>query len=77
MTGFRSKSIQQFKGFILLGALTFLAIPVVLVLSGVAFVVIVIGLGCLAVLVAWTKVMRISIQRCTQWGGGNDGWQTK
>jgi hypothetical protein len=47
MTAFATKTIQQIRGLMLLGGLTFLAIPFGLLLSGTVFVVIVFGLGCL------------------------------
>ena len=57
MTAFTSKTIQQIRGLTILGGLTFLAIPFALILSGTAFVVIVVGLGFLVAEVAWKKIL--------------------
>jgi hypothetical protein len=62
MTAFAAKTIQQIKGLILLGGLTFLAIPLALFLSGTAFVVVVFGLGCLVAEIAWKRLQWISIK---------------
>jgi len=56
-------AIQQLRRFlIVLGGLTFLAIPCVLILSGVAFVVIVVGLGFLVAEIAWKRLQWIRIK---------------
>ncbi len=57
-----SKTIQQIRGLIILGGLTFLAIPCALILSGTAFIVILVGLGGLVAEVAWKKILRIRIK---------------
>jgi hypothetical protein len=55
---FTSKTIQQIRRLIIiLGGLTFLAIPFALILSGTAFIVILIGLGFLVAEVAWKKIL--------------------
>jgi len=62
MTAFTSKTLQQIRGFIIiLGGLTILAIPA-LILSGVAFVVIVVGLGFLVADIAWKGLQWIRIK---------------
>ena len=58
MTALTSKTIQQIRGLIILGGLTFLAIPFALILSGTAFIVILIGLGFVVAEVAWKKILR-------------------
>ena len=62
MTAFTSKTIQQIRGLIILGGLTCLAIPCALILSGVAFVVIVVGLGFLVAEIAWKRLQWIRIK---------------
>ncbi len=62
MTAFTSKTIQQIRGLIILGGLTFLAIPCALMLSGVAFVVIVVGLGFVVAEIAWKRLQWIRIK---------------
>ena len=59
MTAFTSKAIQQIRGLIILGGLTFLVIPFALILSGTAFIVTLIGLGFLVAAVAWKKILWI------------------
>jgi len=61
MAGFTFKTIQQIKGLIILGGLIFLAIPFVLILSGTAFIVILIGLGILVAAVVWKKILWIKL----------------
>jgi hypothetical protein len=55
VTALTSKTIQQIRGLIVLGGLTFLAIPCTLILSGTAFIVILMGPGFLVAKVAWKK----------------------
>lgn len=62
MTAFTSKTIQQIRGLMILGGLTFLAIPFVLFLSSTAFVVVVIGLGFLVAEIAWRRLQWIRIK---------------
>ena len=62
MTAFTSKTIQQIRGLIILGGLTFLVIPCALILSGVAFVVIVVGLGFVVAGVSWKRLQWIRIK---------------
>jgi len=57
-----SKTIQQIRGLIILGGLTFLAIPFALILSGTAFIVILIGLGFLVAEIAWKRLQWIRIK---------------
>jgi hypothetical protein len=64
MPGFTSKTIQQIKGLMLLGGLAFLAIPLVLIVSGTAFIVILIGLGILVAAVVWQKILWIKLKLC-------------
>ncbi len=59
MPGFTSKTIQQIKRLMILGGLTFLAVPFVLIVSGAAFIVILIGLGILVAAVAWRRILWI------------------
>ena len=61
MTAFTSKTIQQIRGLMILGGLTFLAIPFALILSGTASIVILIGLGFLVAEIAWKKILWIRI----------------
>jgi len=63
------KSLKQVKrsivvviGFTILGGLTFLAIPCALMLSGVAFIVIVLGLGFVFAEIAWKRLQWIRIK---------------
>jgi predicted Zn-ribbon and HTH transcriptional regulator len=70
MTAFTSKTIQQIRGLIILGGLTFLAIPFALILSGTAFILILIGLGCLVAEVAWKKMLWITIKLSKPKRGG-------
>ena len=62
MTAFATKTIQQIRGFIILGGLTFLAIPFALILSGTAFIVILIGVGFLVAEIAWKRILQIKIK---------------
>ena len=62
MPGFTSKTIQQIKGLMLLGGLAFLAIPLVLIVSGTAFIVILIGLGILVAAVVWKNILWIKLK---------------
>jgi len=62
MTAFTSKTIQQIRGLIILGGLTFLVFPFALILSSTAFIVILIGLGFLVAEVAWKKILWIRIK---------------
>jgi len=63
MTAFTSKTIQQIRRLIIiLGGLTFLAIPFALILLGTAFIVILIGLGFLVAGDAWKKILWIRIK---------------
>jgi hypothetical protein len=62
MRTFTSKTIQQIRGLIILGAFTFLAIPFALILSGTAFIVIVLGLGFVVTVVAWKRLQWIRIK---------------
>jgi hypothetical protein len=71
------KSLKQAKrlivavvGFTILGGLTFLAIPCALMLSGTAFIVILIGLGFLVAEVAWKKVLWIRVKLSKPKRGG-------
>jgi hypothetical protein len=63
------KSLKQVKrlivaviGFIILGGLTFLAIPFGLILSSTAFIAILIGLGIFVAAVVWKKILWIRIK---------------
>jgi hypothetical protein len=62
MTALTSKTIQQIRGFIILGGLTSLAIPFALILSGTAFIVILIGFGFLVPEVAWKKILWVRVK---------------
>ena len=62
MPGFKSKTIQQIKGLMILGGLAFLAIRFVLIVSGTAFIVILIGLGILVAAVVWKKILWIKLK---------------
>jgi len=62
MTSFTSKTIRQIRGLIILVGLTFLAFPFTLILSGVAFVVIVVGLGFVVAKIAWKRLQLIRIE---------------
>jgi hypothetical protein len=70
MTAFISKTIQQIRGLIILGGLTFLVFPFTLILSGVAFIVILIGLGFLVAEIAWKKILWIRIKLSKPKRGG-------
>ncbi len=56
------KTIQQIRGLMILGGLTFLAIPFVLIVSGTVFIVILIGLGILVAAVVWKKILWIKLK---------------
>jgi len=62
ITALISKTIQQIKGFIVLGGLAVLAIPLALILSGTVFMAIFIGLGIFVAAVVWKRVMWIRIK---------------
>jgi hypothetical protein len=71
MHGFTSKTIQQIRWLIIiLGGLTFLAIPFSLILLGAAFIVIPIGLGFLVAEDAWKKILWIRVKLSKPKGGG-------
>jgi hypothetical protein len=70
MTAFTSKTIRQIRGLIILVGLTFLAFPFTLILSGTAFIVILIGLGFLAAEIAWKKILWIRIKLSKPKRGG-------
>ena len=70
MTSFTSKTVRQIRGLIILVGLTFLAFPFTLILSGVAFVVVGVGLGFLVVEVAWKKILWIRIKLSKPKRGG-------
>jgi hypothetical protein len=70
MTAFTSKTIRQIRGLIILAGLTFLAFPFTLILSGTAFVVILIGLGFLVAEIAWKKILWIRIKLSKPKRGG-------
>ncbi len=59
-----SKTIQQIRGLLILGGLIFLAIPFALILSGTAFIVILIGLGILVAAVIWKKIVWLKLKLC-------------
>ena len=63
MTAFTSKTIQQIRGLLVLGGLTFLAVPFVLILSGTAFIVILTGLGFLVAEIARKRLQYIRIKK--------------
>jgi hypothetical protein len=70
MTAFTSKTIQQIRGLIILGGLTFLAIPFALMLSVTGFIVILIGVGLLVAGVAWKRLQCIKIKMSKLKRGG-------
>jgi hypothetical protein len=70
MTVLRSKSTRHLRGLTLLGGLILMAIPLVLILSGAVFVVVLMGSGCLAGGVVWKKVTGKNIQQYKQRKGG-------
>jgi hypothetical protein len=70
MPGFTSKTIQQIKGLIILGGLTFLTIPFVLIMSGTAFIVILIGFGIFVAAVVWKKILWIRVKLSKPKRGG-------
>ncbi len=70
MTAFASKTIQQIRGLIILGGLTFLAIPFALLLSSTAFVMILIGIGFLVAGMAWKRILGIRIKMSRPKKGG-------
>jgi len=70
MTAFLTKTIQQIRGLMIFGGLTFLAIPFALFLSGTAFIVIVVGLGFLVAEVARKKMLGITVKLSKRRRGG-------
>jgi len=62
MTAFVTKTIQQIRGLIILGGFVLLAIPFALILSGTAFIVILIGIGLFVAGVTWKKILWIRIK---------------
>lgn len=62
VTVFTSKTIQQIRGLIILGGLTCLAIPCALILSGTAFIMILIGLGFFVAEIPWKRLQWIRIK---------------
>ena len=62
MAVFTSNTIQQIRGLIILGGLTFLAIPCALILSGVAFVAIIVILELCFAGIVWKRLHWIRIK---------------
>jgi hypothetical protein len=72
MTLFFSKIILKvILSLIIVGSLMFLVIPVLLILSGVTFVLILVGLGCLIVEIARRKMLAIRIKLFDAKRGGS------
>ena len=74
MRTFTSKTIQQIRGLMILGGLTFLAVPFALMLSVTGFIVMLIGVGLLVAGVAWKRLQCIKIKMCKLQRGGQR-WQ--
>ena len=62
MSAFVTKTIQQIRGFIILGGLGVVAIPIALILSSTVFVVILLGLGFFVAEALWKRVMWVRIK---------------
>lgn len=72
MTLFVSKIIQRARlSLIILGGLAFLVIPLLLILSGATFLVMLIGLGCLIIDIARRKMLGIRIKLSNAKRGGS------
>jgi hypothetical protein len=63
MTAFILRTVQQVRRFILtLAGLMFMVIPFALILSGTAFIVIVLGLGFVFAEIAWERLQWVRIK---------------
>lgn len=62
MAPFVTKTIQQIRGLIILGGFVLLVIPFALILSGTAFIVILLSIGLFVAAITWKKILWIKLK---------------